>query len=257
MQEFPVAPLNLAIAAPFEQRQANALASLALGLPRLLALPECELGRLNKAALVSGGPSSAHYLDGIRQFEVVVACGSSCRWLVENGITPTYCVIFDPGADQARFYAGLPDPIRFLVASTCDPSVFEALSGRDVHVWHPFDDLPWELYGGEPRVGGGSTVTLRAIAVAHILGLRELHLFGFDCCYVDAKEHAYPYDQDRPAPIAVSYGGRQFVTTPQLLQQAQEFMRLYHDHEHEIACKVYGDGLIAFMMKSARGNLNG
>lgn len=251
MQELPVAHFNLPIAVAPDRRMANAQSSWARGLPRFVDLPECGLGRFGRAALVSGGPSAIEQIDLIRKFEHVIACGSAGDWLMAQGIVPTYCVAFDPGDDHARFYKEATRGITYLVASTCDPSLFDHLARCDVRIWHPFDDLGAEFYNNEPRVGGGSTVTLRAIALAHIMGYRELHMFGFDSCYISGFEHGYPYRQDRPEAFQVNYGGHVFTVTPQLLQQAYEFMAMYHDHQHEIAIKVYGDGLIATMLAAS------
>jgi len=250
MQEIPIARFELPIAVPAEQRILNAESSKARGLPRFIDLPECQLGRFGRAALVSGGPSAADQVETIRKFEIVIACGSAYGWLIDHDVVPEYCVIFDPGADQARFYKGPHPGTFFLVASTCDPSVFDALDGCKAYIWHPFDDLP-QLHDGEPMVGGGSSVTLRAIAISHIMGYRELHMFGFDSSYAGGFEHAYPYMQDRPSPIQVNYMGATFTTTPQLLHQAREFMAMYHDHQHELSVKVYGDGLIAHMLRES------
>lgn len=248
--EVPVGPLNGTIAVPLDQRLANAASSLERGLPRFMDMAETALGKMAYAAVVSGGPSLADQLSVIRQFPKIVACGSVHDYLVDKGIIPTHCVIFDPGEDHARFYQKAQDKTLYLVASTCSPSVFESLKGRQIRVWHPYDDIPMEVYGNEPRIGGGSSVTLRAIAVCHVMGYREMHMFGFDCSF-DENEHAYPYHQDRPKPITVNLSGRQFQTTPALLQQAQEFLRMYSDHQNEMACVLYGQGLVASMWQSA------
>jgi len=243
-QAYPAVPITLPIAVPLAERVHNAQLSLGRGLPRFTDMPETQLGVLGRAALVSGGPSAADSLNLIRKFPVVMACGSAGPWLLSQGIVPAYQVIFDPSEGHARFYQEADGRPIYLVASTCNDAVFEYLAGCDVRLWHPFDDVPEEIYRYEPRVGGGSTVTLRAIALAHILGLREQHLFGFDCSYRHGVEHAYPHDQDRPQPIEVNYGGRRFLTNPNLFVQAQEFMRMYQHHQHELACRVYGDGLL-------------
>jgi hypothetical protein len=248
--EVPIGPLNLSIAVPLDQRLANAAASLERGLPRFADMAETALGKLAAAALVSGGPSLSEQLPVIRQFAKIVACGSVHDYLIEKGIIPTHCVIFDPSEDHARFYRKPQAKTLYLVASTCSPPVFEALKGFQIRVWHPYDDVPQDIYGDEPRIGGGSSVTLRTVAVCHIMGYREMHMFGFDCSF-DDKEHAYPYHQDRPKPITVNLNGREFLTTPALLQQAQEFLRMYSDHQNEMACVLYGQGLVASMWQSA------
>lgn len=247
MQQIPIGPLNGPVAVPAEQRCNNAVVSLSLGLPRFAGLLEAGRGKKCAAALVSGGPSLASQLDLVRTFDIIIACGSAHDYLIEHGIIPTHCAIFDPGPHHAAVYRRPHPDVRYLISSTCDPAVFKKFERFAVFLWHPFDDLPETLYGGEPRIGGGSSVSLRAIALAHCMGYREQHLFGFDCSFDDA-EHAYPYNQDRPPPIEVNLEGRQFRTTPALLQQAQEFIRMYFDHQNTFACTVYGTGLAASML---------
>lgn len=253
-QGYPVATFELPIATPIDRRIANARSALARNLPRFVDRPELHLGAFGKAALVSGGPSAADFLDDIRGHETVIACGSAGDWLVGNGVEPTYCVAFDPGKDHAKFYRKRPPNTIYLVSSTCDPSVFDTLDGCDVHLWHPWDDIDEAVFDYEPRINGGSTVSLRAIAMAHVMGLREMHIYGMDCSYgSDGIEHAYPYEQDRPQAMAVNYEGRIFMTTPQLLQQAHEFMAICHHHQGDMSVNVYGGGLMGAMFRQQRG----
>jgi hypothetical protein len=245
-----IAPLNLPVEVPVEQRTANARLSLERNLPRFLDLPDVAFGRIRPAAIVAGGSSLARELELVACFETVVACGSVHDHLVGEGIIPKYCVIFDPGAGHAGFYKNPQRGVIYLVSSTCDPAVFEALAGHCIHVWHPADDVDEEVYGGEHRIGGGSSVLLRAIPLAHVMGFREMHLFGADCCLFDDREHAYAHGK-RGDRITVSFLGRHFATTPQLLQQAQEFLRMYYDHQHQMMVRVYGGGLIDAMLAVA------
>lgn len=249
-QKLPIATLNQPIAVDLGTRIEHARSSLVRNLPRFTDLPQTKLPKLDRAAIVSGGPSLAGNINAVAKFDVVVACGSCHDYLIDNGIIPKYCVIFDPGADHARFYRNPQKDTIYLVSSTCAPEVFDDLAGLQVRVWHPFDDVPWDIYGAEPRIGGGSSATLRGVALCHVMGLRELHMFGFDCSFANGAEHAYPYNQDRPAPISVSLNGRQFLTTPALLQQAQEFFRMYNDFQHVLAAVIYGDGLAACMWEA-------
>jgi len=247
----PIAPLDLRVEVPLDRRVANAQACRSRGLPSFTELPDYAFGRIRVAALVSGGPSAGENLDKIREFKTVFACGSVHDWLITQGIIPKYCVIFDPGPAHAMFYRRPQADVTYLVCATCDPAVFDVLAGQRVHVWAPYDDTPDELYGeGTPRVNGGSSVTLRTIPLAHVLGYREQHLFGFDCCHLNGDEHAYEHGA-RGDRITVSFMGKQFSTTPQLLQQSQEFLRMYTDHQHMLMCKVAGDGLIATIMRES------
>lgn len=247
--ELPIGPLSLPEALPLDAQIANAEINAARGLPLLSDMPELGLERIGEAALVSGGPSAFADLETIRGFDTVVACGSCHDWLIGHGIVPKYCVVFDPTPGHARFYRHPHPDVTYLVAVTCDPAVFTALGGADVRVWYPFGKINW--IAGTVAVSAGSTVTLRAIAIAHILGLRSLHLFGFDCCYRNGHEHGYDHGDARPDTLTVNFDGRIFVTTPPLLQQAQEFLRMYFDHQHELAVQIYGDGLVRAMWQAS------
>jgi hypothetical protein len=249
--ELRVGPLALSVAIGADKRVQNVLSALTRDLPRFSDMPELALTTLGRCAILSGGPSLAGQVQDAKQFSTIFACGSAYEYAVSRGVTPTYCVVFDPSPEQARFFRGPHPATTFLVASCCDPAVFDALAAADVRLWHALDDLPAELFGHDARVGGGSSVTLRAIPLAHAMGFREQHLFGFDCCLMDGAEHAYPHAQDRPPAVGVSFNGRQFTTTPPLLQQAQEFCRMFNDHQHSLACVVYGDGLGAMMFREA------
>ncbi len=226
----------------------NFHSSVARGLPEFLAMPGIGKGKGDaQVSLVGGGPSmqgTLHELSG-----TVIACGSSHRYLVgEQGITPHYAVICDALPAAAKFIQTPDHRCTYLVASTCDPSVFDALDGYSVYIWH---------LGGIPeteklrQIGGGCTVGLRSISIAIALGYSNLHLFGFDSCFLDKASHSYPMRADEFNTITVKVVGtdREFETTPELLAQANHFIGMAQKFGGMFSATVHGDGLIAEIMR--------
>ena len=215
-------------------------ASRKRGLPSFLDLKQDH----KRLALASGGGSIRRFLEELRGFDHVMACGSVHDYLIEQDIVPEYCVILDSdNAGLVRPYRG----VKYLVAASCDAAVFDSLPRARTWLWHSFGDVPADELNGEPAVGGGCTVTLRALAIAVIIGYSDLHFFGLDSCYMDGAEHAYPHGEGRPTPFVVDYNGRKFTVNAPLLKQAQEFRAICQDHRDEFTPTVYGDGLVAAM----------
>ena len=123
------------------------------------------------AVVVGGGPSLADTLDALRlryrSGYHVYALNGAAQWLVANGIVPYGFLMLDARPFNRRFVEGLPDGIRYFIASQCDTSVFEALRGKDVTVWH-------QNYEGK----SGITLTCDAalIGIGTVVGVRGLSL---------------------------------------------------------------------------------
>ena len=100
----------------------NIKANLKRNLPRLHELTEFHKikGHDKKIALVGGGPSLKHYLDDIRQFKTIFACGSCNDYLMSNNVIPTYAGICDPDPLSINYFQKLDTETKYLVASGCD-----------------------------------------------------------------------------------------------------------------------------------------
>ena len=82
-----------------------------------------------------------------------------------------------------------------------------------------------------------------------------MEIYGFDSCLADdGSHHAYaqPENDAEKSIVKVTCGGRVFRCTPWMASQAQEFIdqmqKLLVD---EVELAVYGDGLIANILKTA------
>jgi hypothetical protein len=231
---------------------ANIEKSFERNLPRFWNYP--EVGQFKGEAplsIVAGGPSlnkTLHEIEG-----TVMVCGSAHDHLVSL-MKPDYCVVCDPDAISANY---LTTPVKgcvYLIASHCDDAVFEALEGFDVWVWHSGGmeepEKAHKLFRGENRVGGGCTVTLRALSLGILLGYGNQHYFGFDSCVMGSEHHAYKSeDVGHIADVRMPGSNRTFWASGYMLAQAQQFQDAIRTQGHLFQPTVHGDGLIAEIMK--------
>lgn len=174
------------------------------------------------------------------------ACNDAGWFLIDRGIVPKYVMVWDPQplvVDCLR--RTHPDTI-YLVASICDPSVFDLLKNRNVVIWHPWmgDALPMDdwLVGYEAKsrllvgfglaipgfppdeVVGTSAAVTRSMQFAPLMGYRNMELHGVDSSCENGVVHfedlAIDKDQWRQAGH-IYY--RTFLSTPQMNRQIREF----------------------------------
>lgn len=236
----------------------NIRSALKRGLPWLSG---CEEEKDGPLAIVAGGPSLSWTKHEIGKFDNVMACGSSHDWCISNGVRPNYTVLLDP-AEIVGSWLQTPDKdCLYLVASQCAPNVFDMLKDCKVGVWHAASDKPIQELAGMQLIGGGCTVSLRAISLAIILGYKNLHLFGFDSCIWDnEKSHAYKVDDAhkemiRDRKVIIHFNGRQFVCAPYMVAQALNFKDILKLWGAYFTPTVHGDGLIAEICKSPDSDL--
>ena len=117
---------------------------------------------------------------------------------------PTFCAVCDPDPVMANYLRAPDHATKYLVSSHCNATVFDALEGYDVSMWHCWPigagdqearDFLEKKTPGWAAVGGGCTVGLRALTLSMMMGFTELHFFGFDSCMgmSDDEHHAYPF----------------------------------------------------------------
>lgn len=271
IDEVPFSPLlgiNTQAATPSSVAFENVKLSLDRKLPWITNLPEFQRikGNNKKIALIAGGPSVEHYADDIKQFKTTMVCGSSNDWAMNNGIIPTYSVICDPDPISINYYSKLDTETKYMIASCCDPKIFEHLKSMQVVQWHCHSDevkakLDENNLGGDYHgISGGCTVGLRAISMAIMLGYSNIHMFGYDSCLGrEDKHHAYDFS-DKSEELGVIYnikvGGETlekdailFKCAGYQLAQAVNFKEFYVNFREYFNPVIYGNGLIAEMFK--------
>lgn len=158
----------------------------------------------SRIALVGGGPSLKDTAYELIDFHDIMICGSSHDWVQEHSPrTPKYCAVCDPDPVMANYLRNPHKDTTYLIASQCNPNVFEALDGYNVIQWHCWPigaaeeeekQFLQEHTPGWVAIGGGCTIGLRAITLAIMMGYSDLHFFGFDSCMtMENDHHAYPF----------------------------------------------------------------
>lgn len=262
-----LAGVNANPAYELEEVKANVSLSLKRPHPWLHQLPEFMKDKKGRPiALVGGGPSLRDHLDELREFDVIMAVGSSQDFLVQQGITPRYCIVVDAHPTVTALYLKHPHvDTNYLIASQCNPTVFDAVKGHQITLWHCLanDSPEWltALDPGYQGLGGGCTAGLRALGMAAVLGYRNVHLFGYDSCVSESGEgHAYPlqdkevenegiaperlFDISVGKPGADTPEGRSFVCYGYHLAQAQNFEEFFRHHHNIMTFTFHGGGLL-------------
>jgi SAM-dependent methyltransferase len=211
--------------------------------------------------LLAGGPTMRGQIDKIRELRedgcALVTVNGAYLWALEQGLAPSAQIVLDAREFNARFTRPVHETCRYLIASQCHPSTLEGLPKDRTYLWHSGisdenEALIAKLGMRFHPIPGGSTVVLRALPLLRMLGYAWFHLFGFDSCVLEDAHHAYPQaENDNQPTIPVTCGGRVFQCTPWQLSQASEFRDLVKFMGDEMELQVYGDGLIAYMLKTS------
>jgi uncharacterized Rossmann fold enzyme len=177
-------------------------------------------------------------------------------FLISGGVVPDYHVECDPREHKTTFTKNSHEGVHYLMASVCHPSVWGNLQGKRVTVWHVYGEKEInDWIEGQKEVAslaaGGSTVGLRAMEVAGILGFRKLVIHGMDCSYETTK-HAGEHPNETEREIELKLNGRIFKTSPQLYESAREFVELILKHRADIEVRMCGDGLLPELLKTCK-----
>ncbi len=228
--------------------QSNCIAAQFTGLPELEIAPPHD----GVACIVGGGPSLRQTLPILKAMKAdgadVFSLNGTHDFLTLNGIVPDYAVCVDARAENATFYRSPHPTTEYLFASQCHPETFAAVKGRKVTLFHELTTKDF-LEPGKLLIGGGSTVGLKAMSIAHVKGYRKQRLFGMDSSYQNTDGHAYPQsmnDADRIADVWCE--GEMFRAAPWMVRQVSDFQELAPKLAEEGAeIAVYGEGLLRYV----------
>ena len=210
------------------------------------------------AVIVGGGASIENDFPFIRKLyqdgAEIFALNGAAKFVKRRGIDDYNSVIVDARKENICFINGAN---RYFLASQVHEDVYDAVPKTKVRMFHlATADMPEKLAkcGREKvaLVGGGRTVGLNAISLVYALGYRKIHLFGYDSSFHGDAHHAYAQPQnDNDARITVECLGQSFVTTPWMVDQAEDFPEVARQIiELGVELTVHGEGLLPSIARS-------
>jgi hypothetical protein len=124
---------------------------------------------------------------------VIIAVDTSYKPLIENGITPHFCLSADPQAINARYYEGIDETKTILVSDpTVHPSIFRFFKGRIVLTDIAFDMMKWidTICGQKGELTHGGSVSTNAYDFAKRIGAKPVFMVGQDLSFTSGLAHA-------------------------------------------------------------------
>ncbi|HWL05694.1 MAG TPA: hypothetical protein VNQ99_12295 [Xanthobacteraceae bacterium] len=171
-----------------------------------LGFPRLGEARLPDVAIVGGGPSILGHVEELRSIEAEVwAINGAWRWCRENGIDAAFLSV-DPLPAIARMARGAE---RAILSTSCHPDVFATLQNADVEAVH---------VGGDDGLLNGPTTATTAPMIAFERGHRRVLFYGCEGNF-DRMTHAYGNCRPLDDLVRVECGGKDFLTSPDMLCQ--------------------------------------
>jgi hypothetical protein len=198
---------------PYAQMSRNIEHAHTLGFPVLGDVARAMRGPL---AIVGGGPSVREHLKELKSWQGDIwGVNGACKWLRNHGVNSTFFSV-DALPEAAKHAHGAA---RAVVATQCDPALFEALGNAEV-------DLFYNAYGETQASGASSTTATPTIAVRS--GYGPITYFGCESSYQRGQTHAY-HDEPRVHEMIVRCGGADYLTSPDFYYQAMELAIIIRD----------------------------
>jgi hypothetical protein len=147
----------------------------------------------------------------------------------------------------ADFLKDAPEETIYLVASKCHRSVFEALVGRRVVLWHVHEECTDPLITSS-RIARGVSITICAFELMARLGYRRFETWGWDgCVFEDGQQHAVgqaPID----ASLTVEMDGKSYRTSPTWALEAEDAARALRGFPFDVT--MHGGGFMGDFLKT-------
>jgi uncharacterized Rossmann fold enzyme len=246
------APLQVAVTSNVSLEDINR--NVAVNSARGFEWFACREAFTEKALIVGGGPSMDDHIGTILEMSkdaVVIAVNGASEFLSIHGIDVDYQFIMDARPENASLID--PHAHNYMLASQCHPSLFNLVPEARtemVHLNSPDIENNFSTAkrdaGGYTLIGGGGSVGNSALCLAHAMGHRDLHAFGFDSSVDGVKRHAYPQAMNKGEQlIQMRLGDRAYWMSYTMAVQYQYFFAI----EEELAklgtkITVYGDGIL-------------
>ena len=212
-----------------------------------------------KIMLICGGPSTADFLAEIkrrkRQGWKIVTLNNAHEWVQDQGLKPGLQIMLDARPYNVRFLKNPVDTCRYMLASQCDPVLFDALEDNEVFIWHAAGDEEKKILDKYylkryVPIQGGTTVGTRALFLLYTLGIRKIAIYGMDSCIRDRKHHHVYKQPENDSEIIhrLRIGRRIFYAHPWMTVQCDELLQILPMLPNDLKLQFKGDGLIPYVI---------
>jgi hypothetical protein len=213
-----------------------------------------------KIMLLCGGPSMLELVHEIKARRRagwgIITVNGAHDWALDLGLNPSVQVLLDARPWNQRFVKRPIKECRYLVSSQCHPSVFDALEGYDVWLWHgvagePDRKIIDRYYRGRwAPISGGSTVGTRCLYLLHVLGFRNIAVYGLDSCIKHDKHHAFSQpENDEELVHTIRVGKRKFLAHRWMSVQADELLQMLPVMPDDLNLDFRGDNMITHILR--------
>lgn len=203
--------------------------------------------------IAASGPSIANFADEIKaereKGRPICAVNGAHDWLIDQGIEPDLFVTIDP-RDTRHNLKRPSERTVYLIASRCNPIVFDHLKDRYVMIWHASsredENEIFRKHNFPALVNGMSTSGLRAVNIGYFMGYRRFVLYGMDSCNAPdgVTKRIDGALTGQTIEVVVGKHSNKFTCNVAMAKQAEDFQYLY-SMMPDIKIEAKGDGLIA------------
>ncbi len=232
-----------------EEMNANVTASIERGYVRFNEHLDAYKGCVS---IVGSAPSLASTIKDLKGD--VLAVNGAIGYLLDHWVVPKFGMIWDASPLCVKFVRAHQD-ITYFVGARCHPEVFKAIGNCKTIVWHAggdhnINEFLSERNIMEPLVNGGSAGVTRALYLVLALGYREIHLHGADSSCNEAGGTHVTGSLVHENLLRIWLGAtdevrKEFLTTPEMCAQVEEFKSIYLMYTNfGVKVVAHGQGLL-------------
>jgi SAM-dependent methyltransferase len=249
--------LNVNCMFPLKQRKKNIEKAISFQIKDISILHEKHKGK--EAIIIGGGPSISNYINKIKELKasgnIIVSIERMYQWCLDNNIVPDYVLVLDASNDVLQSFDRIHPDTTHVIATQCNEDIFERLKDKNSVIFSSAqaginfaNSYDKHDYNKITIINTGSSVTLAAMSISMFLGLKNMHIFGFDC-HVSGGNYAKGITGIGAVKdiITVEIDGRDFQTTIgfiSFVQQFFEILKLGEANKLIGKVKIYGDSMV-------------
>lgn len=209
--------------------------------------------------VVGSGPSLAGFADEIKAEQAkgrtICAIKGAHDWLIKHGVEPDLFFSIDP-RDRRNNVQERAGRTTYMLASRCDPIMFEHLKGREILLVHTLssdEENKWYVGKKKYLVGGMSTSGLRVVNLAYWSGFRNFLFYGMDSCNAPdgVTKRVDGSLTGQTVEVIIGQTGRKFICNIAMAKQAEDFQKLYQMMP-DIHIESKGDGLLTAIIEERK-----